>query len=457
MGRINVPKARLGGGSGRPGGLGGVVGGGPESFDPNTQATTFPGAVVAPSVSATGEVSAASVSATGSVIGDNTLARVGSSLVAPLPVVAPVLQARTRWENKERTNLFGSAAEFPRFQAQWNTFVAGSSDLVISVQGASHVDGIGTEGNGSNNLRPNRGSWVRFLSQKIQQTLGCNIGVFSTPTDYHWGEWSGIGNGWTTSYFLGGVAQGRVIYNTTTTTPQTFYAPDIEVEWDAVDLYYLSKSSTGNFTISATGGTPVAVNGVGTGISIKKATCYASTPSRNNVFSAARVDGSFIVIGATFYRQGFNKLVIMNCGVGGTTSGNWNDSTGTSLFGDEVARVAGASLTMMTIGVNDQGGSVPVSTYRDNYQAIVSRVAAYADFVAMPPFNVGQTDTGAVKTALDAYRDAVRNEVTGYRKFIDMRALMPLYNIPYASFSNQHPSRPGHRIIADIIWNEMVG
>lgn len=50
MSRINVPKARLGGGSGRPGGLGGIVGGGPgtvSSYNPATGTTQFPGAVSA--------------------------------------------------------------------------------------------------------------------------------------------------------------------------------------------------------------------------------------------------------------------------------------------------------------------------------------------------------------------------------------------------------------------------
>lgn len=422
-----------------------------QSFDPNTQKTTFAGEVGAPTLSATESISAPIVN--GSSYNPTT-----QETTFPGAVVAPNVSRLTKWEKKERTNPFGSAAEFPRFDAAFQNFIKGTSDLVISFQGASHVDGIGSEGNGSSNLRPNRGSWVKFFGEKMRDLLGCNIGVFSTPTDYHWGEWLQPANGWQTSYFLGGVAQGRVIYNNSTTTPETFCAPDIEVEWDAVDLYYLKKSSAGNFTISATGGTPVPVNGYqASGNAIGKATCYAASPSRNNVFSIARVDGSVILVGATFYRAGFSKLVIMNCGVGGTTSGNWNDSTGTGLFGDEVARVAGAAMTFMSIGVNDQGSGVPVATYKANYQAIVSRVSPYSDFIAMPPFLCGATDTGTLKTDLDAYRDAIRDSVTGYRKFIDVRSKMQELSIPYANFSNQHPSRQGHRMITDLIWRELLG
>lgn len=70
-------KPSSGGGSSTPEG---------QSYNTETQKTTFAGEVAAPSVSATGEVSAASVSATGSVTGDNTLARAGSALVADRPL-----------------------------------------------------------------------------------------------------------------------------------------------------------------------------------------------------------------------------------------------------------------------------------------------------------------------------------------------------------------------------------
>lgn len=69
-------KPSSGGGSSTPEG---------QSYNTETQKTTFAGEVAAPSVSATG-----------SVTGDNTLARVGSALVAPLPVVAPSVRASQR-------------------------------------------------------------------------------------------------------------------------------------------------------------------------------------------------------------------------------------------------------------------------------------------------------------------------------------------------------------------------
>jgi lysophospholipase L1-like esterase len=146
----------------------------------------------------------------------------------------------------------------------------------------------------------------------------------------------------------------------------------------------------------------------------------------------------------------------MNCGVGGTSAGDWNNSTGTGLFGDEVSKVAGTSLTFISIGVNDQGNGSPTSAYQNNYQTLVSRLSAYSDVVAMPPFYVGTTDVSSVNSDLNSYRDAIRDNVVGYNKFIDMRSKMQELNIPYANFSNQHPTFTGYRMIADLLWNEML-
>lgn len=379
-------------------------------------------------------------------------------IVLDSQIIANDVYEVNKFENKEWTNIFGTSANFPKFNTAFQNFIKGSSDLTIAFIGASHVDGIGSEGNGSNNLRPNRGAFPKFFGEKLKDFLGTRLGVFSTPTDYHFGEWN-RGSGWTVSYYLGGTAQGRVVYNNTTSAALTFNSPDIEVDWDMVDVYLTKRPTTGGFVMSATGGSVFTSSTYqSAGSNIAKFTCSAAVPSKNNTFTIApsAAGQSVIVVGATFYRRNFSKLVIMNCGVGGTSAGDWNNSTGTGLFGDEVSKVAGTSLTFISIGVNDQGNGSPTSAYQNNYQTLVSRLSAYSDVVAMPPFYVGTTDVSSVNSDLNSYRDAIRDNVVGYNKFIDMRSKMQELNIPYANFSNQHPTFTGYRMIADLLWNEML-
>ena len=121
MGRINVPKAKLGGGSGRPGGLGGVVGGGPGSFDPTTKATTFPGAV-----------------------GVGKLAAVAD--LANLPVETSIngVSGGLIYNHATGQKIFDGSKLFSAYVADTSAFTAASESTVItpvSIASQHNVDG----------------------------------------------------------------------------------------------------------------------------------------------------------------------------------------------------------------------------------------------------------------------------------------------------------------------------
>ena len=354
------------------------------------------------------------------------------------------------WGNKARTNPFGNSTSFPFFDAAWQNYVSGLSDIAISHIGDSTTQGIGSS------TYPNTKSYPRFFRECFARDFGSSIDQFMLPPTKidHNKCWS-LGAGWIKAPLQSG--NGAVIEcPTSANAPSTWVDPDCGVDWDTAEVWVLTANGGGTFTATATGGSGVAGSCSGTATyTITKTTILAAAASRyNSITIQPGASQHLWVVGISVWssRGAFKKIKFCNLGVGGSAASDWISGIG-NINNDETNNQLGSKLTFISLGIN--GNTDTPEVYAGKIQTIVSRVAAYSDVVLLSPFLCGPARI-TTNANLDAFAAAL-NGITGVSKYIDVRPFMKSANIPFWASSDLHPTGVGYKMIGEYIYNVLIG
>lgn len=185
------------------------------------------------------------------------------------------------------------------------------------------------------------------------------------------GTWA-LGTGWSTSF----IAVAGVVGSTSTT-----WTPGGSQKCDTFNVDYLSSTTSGQLTITATGGTPVVVNTAGAnGYHTTSAT--ASTDVSTNVLTVSNSGGSGTVYVASVecHDSTVKNIRFANLGLSGGTTANFIPQA--NPFYEYNAMLSYApDLTIISLGINDAGTSVPCATTIANLQTIINGAKLSGDVI----------------------------------------------------------------------------
>lgn len=179
-----------------------------------------------------------------------------------------------------------------------------------------------------------------------------------------------IGSSWASSSTyvpLGGL----VTLTASTSTNALSFLPTTNV--DTFKIYYIINSANGVISANVNGGSATTQNtatGTNNGIGSFTVTATLGSNTVNVLWSSGgRVD----VVGIEAWDSTQSWVSVLNMGVSGTTSTQWNVSTFAYSPANSAAFTAiGCNLVTIELGVNDEDDAVSESTFIANIQAITS-------------------------------------------------------------------------------------
>jgi lysophospholipase L1-like esterase len=364
----------------------------------------------------------------------------------------PSITTYTKWSTKQRTNPFGNSTKFPRFDAAWNSLVTGSQNASIGFLGDSTTQGI------KSGSKPNWGSWPDFFSRRFCQNYGVLRSGYSglVPTLIDSNNFWKVGAGWTKNYGLGPGKSASLDCPVGNTNTTTWTAPELNMEWDTAEVFVVTASGGGIANVQATGGSVQQVSCSGTSSwGTTSVIVSAASVSRYNTVSITPINNSqhLWVLGVRVYNSDGKVLFFDNQGVGGSQSINWSVSNSGGQFGDMLLKYNTNSLVFLSLGINEH--SLDLATYLSRVQIIINNVSTYADVVLLDPFLVGPSNT-TTNINLEIKANAL-SSLTGYAAYVPIYSLMKSRNIPFWTTSTLHPTEEGYSMIADLIYNYLLG
>ena len=267
----------------------------------------------------------------------------------------------------------------------------------IACVGDSTTAGVGA----NNGATPYRTlSYPARLTQAIQQRSGGLIpptfqNFMSTGGDpaCDTGRLTLIGNA---SYTGGAQGFGGSFIGTAAATDGVDFVPGGTATFDSVDVFWYSGSAA--FTVSVNGGTKTTVTPSGSNIGKTTVSLGATYPGTATVNIRGAGANQTYIQGAACWNSTIPAVEVYNGGVGGTTSGSWNQTTGYGLFQGCLATKS--ALCIINLGINDlQGQSSPASIITQFVADTQTRVTALQaqncdSIVVIPtPCGDGQTQT----------------------------------------------------------------
>lgn len=248
-----------------------------------------------------------------------------------------------------------------------------------------------------------------------------------------------IGAGWVETY------QYLCFFNNTTTNALAFTATE---RFDTIEVMYVNGSG-GVFTIDVDGGAALATITANGASTISKQTI--SCPLGVHTLNAKRVSGSCFVVSMIAYDSTAPNISVINVGIGGYTSGNFND--GSATWGPLITLgTLAPDLTLINIGINDVVANVPAATYQTNLDAIVVKALLSGSVIIAAPIPF----TTANRPALWASYITAMKTVAANRGaiFVDSDARYTSYANAVSlgfNYDTLHPNGAGYSDFAGMV------
>lgn len=354
----------------------------------------------------------------------------------------------------ERTNPFGAASDYPKFNVAWNNLTAGAGLATIGFIGDSTTQGVCSSGF-LGSARPNELAWPTYFSERMKETFGLKNSEFMfVPTAIDSNDCWTVGAGWIKTGINAGL-------------PPTLECPvgvSTSIKWsdisanpfDSVTVYFVTATGGGTFNATLTGGSSVQGSCLGTStFNIGSIVVNAPQLSNFNELTITTADSSkhIWIIGVKTADSKLKTLCIGNLGVGGSKSQTWTGGL-SGLPYSKIASSIGATVTFISLGINEHTADPVGAGYLTRIQTLANTVSAYSDVVLLSPFLVGPTNTTTVANL--AIMSSALTAITGVSKYINVYDLELSKNMPWFSTSTIHTTALGNKIIADIIFDEMT-
>jgi lysophospholipase L1-like esterase len=355
------------------------------------------------------------------------------------PAISPIAAATTTFLNPVE-NL--TPATTRKVSKAFSKVKAGTGDAKVLAIGDSTYFGAGSTDHLTQSWPAQAAS---FLDSRV---INSSVGLHITTKRFTQNGWKNGGIGWPTG--LSWLADSTV---TTTLS----YTP--AVNCDTFDVYYVRLATgAGKVNIQVDSETAVQLDTFGT-TGVQKFTVTSATAATNHVLKFTRdagFAGNVYILGVEASLSTRKTVRIGNCGVSGSTSGQWADDAG-SYAALDCIRAYAPDLSVIGLGINDAtvGTPVTVAAFTTNLTAIAAAAAASGDVILC---SVIPSDSGAGSTQRDltkeaAFRDAARDiaKANGYA-FVNIYDRWESYTVANGKgwmSDGLHPKAEGY---ADYAW-----
>ncbi len=327
--------------------------------------------------------------------------------------------------NANARKKYGTALPNDRSRS-WRTAVAqvraGVQDSKLLCLGDSTTFGIG-----SNPGDPSEGGGVncypRQLATQLNNTgLPSSMGYIHAPSQYSGNtnpQWT-TGAGWTKSLVTGGSCWGWI---SEPTGGALVFTPGASAGiYDTFDVYYGTTPTATSITVTATGGSPVAIGTNGGGI-LGKVTVTAASASSGNAVTIVPTTGggNAFILGVEAYHSTERRMRVANFGLGSSrVTSHWNPAATVS---GEVGLVTlyNPDVTVISLGINDIFVSATTELYTTRMMQLVAHCLLYGDVMVMSSLPISQST--AIQVALqETYQVALfANEAANNYTYFDLR------------------------------------
>jgi len=221
---------------------------------------------------------------------------------------------------------------------------------------------------------------------------------------------------------------------------------------DTCEIFYTPASGT--FHLDVDGGGSLGTSDTGSDNALARMVVnYSRGVHRINL--TFDNNGSLRIFGMNAYDSKVRAPNCLSLGMGGATSGSWNDS---AVFYSPLNMLAFLApvLTIIDLGVNDYATNVALATFNTNMQAIITAALAVGDAVLVTPF---ETTIGASLPLID-YVNAIKAlAVTNSIPCVDFYSRLPHAQAVTLGMVNDasHPNLLGYEEKAGAIFSVIGG
>lgn len=332
--------------------------------------------------------------------------------------------------------------------------------------GDSTSFGFGGGDSGQNLLNAKANTWPTIMAKRLT-TLGVNSNwenmagtggnaaatpdsTFQSPGGYKTGL--NMGSAWTAQGSA--TTMGGILY--TSTAAGTFsYTPEIAV--DNFELWDLINAGLGTISYNIDGGADT--NLVQAGTTASRRTIIPAGSLGTHTLNIKWVSGTVYVGGFRAWDSTVKAVDWINVGRGSSTTTDWINATNAYSSLPVLTNLcASADFVTIMLGENDELQSFTESTFKTNYQTLITACAAGgANITLITPIPIS---TG---TLADAAQQSMRQwckdlAITNSLPLIDLHSLWTDYTTANANgymFSGGHPNKAGYANLGTYIGNTL--
>ncbi|MCW2318304.1 lysophospholipase L1-like esterase [Rhodoblastus acidophilus] len=325
----------------------------------------------------------------------------------------------------------------------------------VATLGDSTWAGIGAGTGGDHNLTGARQATVAWTIATILNGRGLpaipdavfSCGAVPAPTIYNPNVVQG--SGWVLS---GQNTAGGTLWQNGTTTG-TVLSVTTTTPCNAFDVYY-ANVNTAQFTLQIDSETPVTVNVTSAGNALLKATVTTTIEGIHTLNIVRTGASGNVFIGMIDpYSTAKPRASIWNMGIGGSQTSTWINTSASWSTLNALTTYA-PDLTLINLGINDEGNNVSIPTFTANMQTIINGAKASGDVALIMHHSCSGHEAQEPATYAALQQLAANNNCP----LIDFRARLGLWTAANANgqmYDNLHASGPGYAdegsMIADLL------
>jgi len=315
----------------------------------------------------------------------------------------------------------------PRARAAFARVRSGTGRAVVATLGDSTWAGIGAGATSDHNLQGARQHTVAWITSNILNGRGIPStpdAVFSTgavsTTAASWQMYNPavvVGSGWVISSQT--TAGGYLWQNGTTTG--TALSVTTTQPANTCDVYY-ANTNVAQFTLDLDGGAAVTVNVTSSGASLLKATVTGTDAIHTLNIKRTGASGNVFIGAIDCYSTATYRAAIWNMGIGGSQTSTWINATASWSPLNALGTYA-PDLTIINLGINDEGYSVAPAVYAANLQTIINTAKISGDVILIMHHSCSGHETQEPATYAALRQLAANNNVP----LVDFRARLGSY------------------------------
>ena len=206
--------------------------------------------------------------------------------------------------------------------------------------------------------------------------LGIPPSTLNLTTDNRWT----VGSGWTNAALGAGASAA---YSCAAGGGALVYTSSPQVTCDGFYVYYITASSGGTLSCTATGGSAVNTNTAGSSGQGRVLVSAGSAGSSNSVSITSTVTGTCWVTGVEPVLSTKSQILVGNAGVGSARTSNWNSTN--PFFGTQFIQTFAPDLTIISMGTNDATDGDSAVSILANFQAMITAAKISGDVILCDP------------------------------------------------------------------------